>query len=189
VDGDVFSKVARPGRAAADAVMRALDGGVFDPFCAALCLDKLIAAAEGVPSLPGVLREVRTPDALPLFAGVLRENTGQRIASAVANAKGGILDLILKSEAQKCVHRGVRDEREMLTRFCATLLDRAIISGRNGLREKHGCERVPDVHTLLRPVAAAAAEVLLRRPDAKRLGLARRHARITPETDLLGGFA
>jgi hypothetical protein len=106
VDGDVFSKVARPGRAAADAVMRALDGGMFDPFCAALCLDKLIAAAEGVPSLPGVLREVRTPDALPLFAGVLRENTGQRIASAVANAKGVVAPFFFHTKGALCREAG-----------------------------------------------------------------------------------
>jgi hypothetical protein len=187
VDGDVFGRATRAGRNAADAASRALNGDAWDPFCANRCLDILIAAAGGVASLPSVLRELRNLNASPLLSRVLGEDASHRIAAAVADAKGGILDLILKSVVQRCVLRGVHNEREILTRFAAELLDRTIVTGRGGLLEHHGSERLPEIHALHLPVAADAAEVLQRRPDAKRLGLARRHACITPETDLLGG--
>ncbi|WP_437489060.1 hypothetical protein WME75_09985 [Sorangium sp. So ce1014] len=188
MDGDVFGRVSKIGRDAGEAALRALDGCGWDPYPAERCLDILVAAADGVPSLPLVLREVRNISASPLFARMLGEHSSQRIVAAVADVKGGVLDLILKNEIQKCVLRGVFDERVILTRFCEQLLDRAIISGRDGFREQHGSERVREVQKLLRPIAASAAEVMQSRPDAKRLGLARRHPRITPETDLLGGF-
>jgi hypothetical protein len=71
-----------------DAVSQVLDGGVWDPYCAKRYLDRLIAARDGVPALPGVLREFRHVNAFPLFARVLIEDVLQRIATVVDEAKG-----------------------------------------------------------------------------------------------------
>lgn len=187
VDGDVFGKATRIGRMAADAAWRALNGEAWDTFCAKRSLDVLITDAGGVASLPGVLRELRNLNASPLLSRVLGEHACQCIAAVVADKKGGLLDLILKSVAQSCVLCGVYNEREILTRFAAKLLDRTIVTGRGGFLEHHGSEQLPGIRALLLPVAADAAEVLQSRPDTKRLGLSRRDACITPETDLLGG--
>ncbi|WP_437876374.1 hypothetical protein [Sorangium sp. So ce513] len=188
MDGDIFSKVTRPGRAAGEAVLRALQGGAWDPFHAEQCVDILIETAGGVPSLASVLDEVRSLNKSPLFARLLADEASDRVDSTVTKLNGSVLDLILKAVTQKCILRGVLDEREILTRFVVEVLDHAIISCRGGVLDQHGDGQIAGVRALLRSVAVDAAAELLRRPDAKRLGLSHRHARITAETNLLEGF-
>ncbi len=126
MDGDVFSKVRRLGRNAAAAIILALDGGEWDPFCAERCLERLLNSTHGLPSLAGVLRELRELNALPLLAATRREECVRRIGEIVAVANGSLLDLQLRDISQSCVLRGVSDERAVLTRFCEAVLHKLI---------------------------------------------------------------
>lgn len=186
MDGDVFGAVTRLGRDAADAVARALEGGIWDPFSAARCLDVLHAEAGGIPSLPGVLRELEALRTAPLLAHVHRDAAVERIGEVVRQAKGSTLDLILRSVAERSVLSGEYEPIRVLGRYCEVLLDSAIISPRGGFLETSGHSRKDEARALLSPVASAAAEKLATRPDARRLGLARPHADLRPDSDLLG---
>jgi hypothetical protein len=75
VDGDIFGAVTRLGRDAAEGVARATRGEAWDPFLAARCLDVLLMSADGVPSLPSVLRELEALRASPLLARTLVESS------------------------------------------------------------------------------------------------------------------
>lgn len=187
MDGDIFGAVTRLGRAAAEALLRVLDGGPRDPFLPARCLDVLIGAANGVPSLPGVLRELNALRDNPLFARSLGESALERISDEVRAAKGTVLDLMLRSEAERCVLRGNYDPHHLVRGFCTEVLDRAIVSGRGGLLEQVGPARCREARSLLADVASEAAAILVARPDAQHLGLARRYAHIEADTNLLGG--
>jgi hypothetical protein len=186
VDGDVFWKVKRIGRDAAATIIAALNGEPWNPFCAERCMDRLLSVAPGLPSLRPVLDELSALNAAPLLAQALAEHCATRIAEAVASAKGTELDLRLKRIAQACVLGGVFDEREIVTRFCVSILQTAVIYGRGGVLEQVGHLGAAEGGAMLQPIAVAAAETLLQRPDAQRLGLATRHARLTPESNLLG---
>jgi hypothetical protein len=186
VDGDIFGAVTRLGRDAAEGISLAFEGAYWDPFLAARCLDVLHAEAGGVPSLAGVIQELEALCSTPLLAHTLREAAIERIDAVVRHANGTILDLILRSVAERSILRGEYDPVRVLGRYCETLLDRAIISSRGGLLEQAGRARRDEARSRLAPVAATAAEALLARPDSKRLGLAKEHARLQSDTDLLG---
>lgn len=186
MDGDVFGAVSRVGRNAADALVRAVDGGNWDPFPASRCLDILIKKTNGVSSLPAVLQVLADLKAAPLFAS-LRDLAADRIDKAVSQSQHTtILDLQLRAVAQSFVLQGRYDAAEIVTQFCRQLLDRAIITSRGGFIELVGARRIGAAAAYLGPIAEQAAEVLLARPDAKLLHLARRHAQIGADTDLLG---
>jgi hypothetical protein len=187
VDGDIFGAVTRLGRDAADAITSALRGGVWDPFLPARCLDVLHAAAGGIPSLPGVLRELEDLRSAPLLAHTQREAAIERINNIVRQATGATtLDLMLRSAVERSVLIGEYASLRVLERFCQTLLDSAVIYPRGGYLETAGHGRKEEARLLLAPIAAAAAEILAERPDAKLLRLARPHANLQPDTDLLG---
>lgn len=189
MDGDIFGAVTRLGRDAAEGVARAVHGDAWDPFLAARCLEVLVAKAEGIPSLPAVMDVLREINATPLLAATQVESSVERIGEAVREARGTELDLMLRSAAQRCLLRGEYQPQAVLQRFCSELLDRSIISGRGGFLElaNDGQARRDEAMAILGPVAAQAARVLEARPDARRLGLSRQHARLSPESDLLGG--
>jgi hypothetical protein len=189
VDGDIFGAVTRLGRDAAAGVARAVRGNTWDPFLAARCLDVLIAKADGIPSLRAVMDVVRAVNATPLLAPALAESSAERIGDVVREAKGTVLDLMLCSTAQRSLLRGESEPGVVLNRFCAELLDRSIVSGRGGFLElaSDGQARRDEAMAILGPLAAQAAQVLEARPDAKRLGLSRQYARLSPDSDLLGG--
>lgn len=187
MDGDIFGAVSRLGRDAADGLGRAVAGEPWDPFLAARCLDVLLTKASGLPSLPGVLRQLDLLRAAPLFASALADSAVDAIAREVRTANGTVLDLILRAEAHRNIVRGEYGHLPLLQAFCLALLDRAIISGRGGLLEQVGHAGRRKALSVLAPVAREGAQVLIARPDAKRLRLARRHAQLDPDTDLLGG--
>ncbi|HEX8795226.1 MAG TPA: hypothetical protein VF765_29965 [Polyangiaceae bacterium] len=189
MDGDIFGAVTRLGRDAAEGVARAVHGDAWDPFLATRCIEVLVEKAEGIRSLPAVLEVLRTINATPLLASVLVESSLERVDDAVREANGTELDLILRSSVQRSLLRGEYQPGGILQRFCAELLDRSIISGRGGFLElaNDGQARRDEAMAILAPVAARAAQVLEARPDAKRLGLSRQHARLSPKSDLLGG--
>jgi hypothetical protein len=117
------------------------------------------------------------------------ERAVQSVGDAVRSAKGTVLDLLLRSVAERSILRGEHDLRRMLTQFCLELLDRVILSGRAGFLELElgGHARLNEALSILAPVAAQAAACLEARPDAKRLRLTRQHAQLEADTDLLGG--
>ena len=187
MDGDVFGKVWRIGRATADAIMLALDGGPWDPFCSAKCADLIFAKAGGVPSLAGVLRTVETVTEAPLLARSMAEGACGEINALVRGADCGVLDLMLGAAAQRSLLRGEHDGREIVSSFVRDVLDRAVLFGQGGAIEHHDRSSLQAAREYLAPVAADAASVLLSRPHAQRLGLARRLPRVTARTNLLGG--
>jgi hypothetical protein len=187
VDGDVFGRVAKLGRAAARAVWLALDGGTWDAFLPSKCLDELFCATRGLPSLPVVVAEPTGLQDAPLLSRVGMEPAIERIRRATVGQDGSVLDLILGSVTERSILRGDYGTRGVLDRFFEELLGRAVLTGRGGFLEQHGSARLDQARTLLAPVAAAAAAVLNGRHGAKRLQLARPHANIGPDSDLLGG--
>lgn len=186
VDGDVFGRVTKLGRAAAEGVARAINGAPWDRFHASRCIDRLLGAANGIPSLVTVIAELEVLRGSPLLARLEREGALQRIRQATLAEGCTELDLILRSTVERCILRDEFVLRPILQRFCEQLLDRAVLVGLAGFMEEHGPSRLHEARAVLAPVAAAAAAVLEARPTAKRLGLARAHADVTAETDLLG---
>jgi hypothetical protein len=187
VDGDVFGKVTKLGRAAADAVARAIGGESWDAFHASRCIDTLLIAADGIPSLVAIVAELAGLRGSPLLARFETEGALRRIREATLASGCTELDLILRSNVERSVLRGELALRTILERFFSQLLDRAILTGRGGFMENHGASQLAQARAVLAPVACGAAEALEARPTAKRLGLARPHADVTAETDLLGG--
>jgi hypothetical protein len=166
VDGDVFGKVGRLGRHAADALHRALDGERWEPFHASKCLDAAIARACGVPLLTVVRAELQGLRAVPLLARASVEGVLRRIREAAIGPNCGVLDLVLRSVTERALLRGEYETRTVL--------------------ERHGSAQLQAARGLLAPIAAAGADVLESRPHLKRLDLARAF-KVTTQTDLLGG--
>ncbi len=186
MDGDVFGKVTKLGRAACDAVARAVAGQAWDAFHASKCIDALLAAAGGIPSLAVVDAELAALRDLPLLARLGTEDALQRIRESGFGPDCTELDMILRSVVERAVRRGEFGVRVVLKRFCGELLDRAVLTGRGGFMEQYGHAQLDEARAVLAPVAQAAAERLEVRPTAKRLSLARPHANLTPTSDLLG---
>ena len=187
VDCDVFGKASRLGRAAADALVIALDGGSWDSFHAAKAIDVVVAAAGGIPSLPLVLSELDRLERNPLLAKAMRPDVLDRIDDGCRSA-GGVLDSMLMRAAQAAVLRGDHDAHAVLSQLFRDVLDRAIVTPRGGLIDQVGPARSRRANRMLAPLASKAAGRLLARPDAKRLSLARAHnPSLVPESNLLGG--
>jgi hypothetical protein len=188
VDGDVFSRVSKQGRAAADAVSRAIRGEPWEPFHAHRCIERLINGAKGIPSLRVVASELAALRDSPLLVPVVVEGALGRIRNATLTLAGCTeLDLILGKNVERCVLRGEYRLRPILERFCGQLLERAVLTGRNGFMERNGIGLLTKAHAVLASVASGAAAALDARPSAQRLRLSRRYADVTPTTNLLGG--
>lgn len=187
MDGDIFGTVTKLGRGAADAVFRALAGNKWDPFLASRTLDVLLNAAGGIPSLPVVAVELAALRGSPLLARLETEGSPRQIREASLGPGCTELDLILRPVVERAILAGEYGFPKVLERFCAALLERAILCGRGGFLEEHGTALLQKARDVLAPVAAAAAAILYARPDAKRLGLARPRADLKPDTDLRGG--
>jgi hypothetical protein len=187
VDGDVFSRVSKQGRAAADAVLRTIRGEPWDPFHATRCIERLINGAKGIPSLRVVAAELAGLRQAPLLAPVAVDDALARIRSATLAEPGCTeLDLVLRSNVERSVLRGDHQLRPILESFCGQLLERAVLTGRNGFMERNGLGLLARAHAVLAPVATAAAAALDARPSARRLRLSQRYANVTPTTNLLG---
>lgn len=189
MDGDIFGAVSRLGRDAAEEVARALRGASLDPFLPARCLDVLISAAGGLPSLPAVLAVFRSLVEAPLLARTMIDSAIEAVGLAVRDANGSVLDLIVRSVAERRLLAGDFDPRRVADGICLEMLDRAIITARGGLVELEGGgpECRDAARGLLSAVASEAGGRLEARPDAKRLGLSTKYANLDSETDLVGG--
>jgi hypothetical protein len=128
-------------------------------------------------------------EAAPLLAPVLSEAAIDRIGDLARAARGTVLDVMLQLAAAKCLIKGEFNPLKVLERFCAVVLERAIIYGRGGFLELQdgGCERLGEARAILAGVAGPAAVVLRARSGAKHLRLTRHHAKITSESNLLEG--
>jgi len=188
VDGDIFGHVSKLGRDAAEGVARAVHGEPWDDFLAARCLEVLISKADGIKALLAVVDILRGLQSAPLLAPTMIERAVESVGDAVRTARGTILDLMLRSVAQRCILQGEHEPRRVLSQLCVELLDRAILSGQGGFLELElgGRARRNQALSILARVAAQAAACLEARPDAKRLGLTRQHAQLEADTDLLG---
>lgn len=189
MDGDIFGHVSKLGRDAAEGLARAVHGEAWDSFLAERALEVVIAKADGIKALPAVVDIFRGLQAAPLLAPTMTERALESVGDAVRGAKGTVLNLLLRSVAERSILRGEHEPRKMLTQWCLEVLDWAILSGRAGFLELEsgGRARLNEAVILLAPVAAQAAARLEARPDAKRLGLTRQHALLEPDTNLLGG--
>jgi hypothetical protein len=186
VDGDVFGKVSKLGRAAADAVARALAGEPWDPFHASRCMDALLTTARGIPTLIVVERELNALQSSPLLASLGIQDALDRVRAATLVEGCTELDILLRGAVESSVKRRDFEFRSVVERFCALMLDRCILTGRGGFMEQRGHAQLGEARALLAPTGSATAATLCARPDARRLGLARSHAKLGPQSDLLG---
>ena len=184
MDGDFFSKISRLGRDTAEAALSALAGGDWDPFLSEKLIDQIVAANDGIPSLPRVIADLRGLSELPQLAATQSKSVAQRINS-YAHEYGGVLDLMLADVARRRIAIGDYDEVSVLRRFAEHVLDRSVIFARGGPVDFSTDAQLIGVRRLLAPTATAAAETLARRPVAKLLGLSRRRRRLTNDSNLL----
>jgi hypothetical protein len=183
----VFGRVTKLGRAAADALARAIEGGRWDSFYAERCVDEMVVAAQGIPSLRPIASELAVLHASPLIAPFERDRALEATRDASRGPESTELDLILCRNAERFILRNEFELRPILEDAIRQMLERAVLAGRSGFMQMYGTSHVQEARTLLAPIVARAAAALERRPTAKRLGLARVHAKVTAETDLLGG--
>ena len=182
MDGDEFSKATRLARAAAAAVLDTVGGAVFDPFHIARFYEHIVQEAQGIKSLPAILRILDDLRLMPLLIPVRTEEACQRIADAAHGPACGMLDLVLERVAQRALLRGETDKTAMVEKFAQALTDRFVIAGRGGLIDMNGINYVQIAKSLMAPMARDAAQALVRKPNAIHLGLSRQF-RLTPESN------
>jgi hypothetical protein len=186
MDGDDFSRATRLGRAAADAIMNAATTGApFDGFATAQLIARFVESSGGVPSLPAILSVLGDLASQPLLVSTRTDEALAQINNAAHGTECGMLDLQLGLVVQSAILRGQVDPRPILERFIQALIERNVIIGRSGLAETYGLQYAESARDLTAPIVRAAADELLRRPDAKRLLLARSF-RIDEDSNLLG---
>jgi len=185
MDGDEFSKAPRLARAAAAAVLATVGGAVFDPFHIARLYEHIVQEAQGIKSLPVILKVFDDLRSMPLLIPVRTEEACERIADAGHGPECGMLDLILVGVAQSALLQGETDKAAMVEKFTQALADRFVIAGRGGLIDMDGISYVQIAKSLMAPMARDAAQALVRKPNAINLVLSRQF-RLTPESNLLG---
>jgi hypothetical protein len=187
VDGDDFSRVTRLGRVAADAIWATVTNDApFDGFATGQLVDRFIEQAEGIPSLPGTLAILADLASEPLFLQTRSDEALARLNAAAQGPECTMLDLQLGHVVESAVIRSVIDPQTVLERFVQDFIERNVIMARGGFVETYGLEHAERARDVVAPIARAAAEELLRRPDAKRLGLSREFLqRLTETSNLL----
>jgi hypothetical protein len=186
VDGDDFSTATRLGRNAVEAIRSAaITGAPFDGFTTAQLIARFVELSGGIPSLPAVLSVLGDLASQPLLMSTRTDEALAQINNAAHGSECGMLDLQLGLVVQSAILRGQIDPRPILERFIHALIERNVIMGRSGLAETYGLQCAELARDLTAPIVRAAADELLRRPDAKRLLLARAF-RIDEDSNLLG---
>jgi len=85
MDGDDFSRATRPGRMAAEAIWETVaNDAPFDGFATGELIDRFIAHAGGIPSLPGILAILADLASQPLSLPLCRPSL-----SALSNPAPG----------------------------------------------------------------------------------------------------
>jgi len=190
MDGDDFSRATRLGRAAVDAMWASISNGdPFDGFATGQLIDRFVGHAEGIPSLPNILSILADLAATPLLVQTRTDEAIERVNDATGVADGTMLDLQLREVVTSSLLRGEIDPRPIVERFFEAFIERNVIMARNGFVESHGLQHAQAARDLAAPLVRAAADELLRRPDAKRLGLTREFFERLNETSNLIGAA
>jgi hypothetical protein len=123
----------------------------------------------------------------PLFVQARTDEALTRITEAVHGSESTTLDLQLGQVVESAVLRNQIDPQPILERFLQGFIERNTIMARGGLVEKYGRQYARAARGLTAPIARAAAEELLRRPDAKRPGISREFLqRLSENSNLLG---
>jgi hypothetical protein len=188
MDGDDFSRATRLGRTAVAAIWDSISNGApFDGFATGQLIDRFVGHADGIPSLQPILTVLEGLAAEPLFIQAGIADAIDRVDDAAAVADATMLDLQLRDVVTSSLLRNEIDPRPILERFFAEFIERNVIMARNGLVESHGLQHAQAARDLIAPLVRAAAAELLRRPDAKRLGLTREFfERLNENSNLLG---
>jgi hypothetical protein len=188
MDGDDFSRATRLGRTAVAAIWDSISNDVpFDGFATGQLIDRFVGHAEGIPSLPGILSILADLAAEPLFVQARTDEAIDRVNEVADGGDCTMLDLQLRDVVMSALVRNEIAPLPILVRFFERFIERNIIMARNGFVETHGLRHAQAARDLTAPVARAAAEELLRRPDAKRLGLTREFfERLNETSNLLG---
>lgn len=190
MDGDDFSRATRLGRTAVDAMWASISTGAqFDGFATGQLIDRFVGYADGIPSLPNVLSILADLAATPLLVQARTDEAIERINDATGVAECTMLDLQLRDVVTSSLLRNEIDPQPILERFIEQFIERNVIMARNGFVESHGLEHAQAARDLTAPLVRAAAEELIRRPDAKRLGLTREFFQRLNETSNLLGAA
>lgn len=186
MDGDDFSRATRLGRTVAEGVISvAADDAPFDGFATAQLIDHFVEASGGVACLPRVLAILADLGSQPLLLATRVDEALERVNEAAHGPECGMLDLQFGLVAQSAILRGQTDPAAIVERFIRALIERHVIMGRGGLVDIDGLRHAERARELTGPVARAAVAELIRRPDAKRLGLSRAF-RISESSNLLG---
>lgn len=188
MDGDDFSRVTRLGRTAVDAMWTSITTGApFDGFATGQLIDRFVGHAEGIASLPNVLAVLEDLAATPLLVQTRTDEAIERVHDAAGVGDGTMLDLQLRDVVTSALLRNEIGPQRILERFFEQFIERNVIMARNGFVETHGLEQAQAARDLTAPLVRAAAEELIRRPDAKRLGLTREFfERLNETSNLLG---
>ena len=175
MDGDDFSRATRLGRAVAEAVVHASEGGEFNPITTALLIDQLVESSAGISSLPAILSLLEDLRATPLLISTRVEESCARVDQAAHGSESGMLDLHFGLVAQSAILRGETDPTKIVESFFRALIERYVIMGRGGLVEVHGARHIGRARELTESVVVAAAAEMIRRPNARHLRLVSGH--------------
>jgi len=190
MDGDDFSRATRLGRAAVDAMWTSISNSApFDGFATAQLIDRFVGHADGIPSLPPILSILADLAATPLFLQTRTDEAIDRVNDAAGVADGTMLDLQLRDVVTSSLLRNEIEPLPILERFFEQFIERNVIMARNGFVESHGLQHAQAARELTAPLVRAAAEELIQRPGAKRLGLTGESFEPLDETSNLLGVA
>lgn len=188
MDRDVFGRCTQLGRQVGEAVVNALEGGPWSDFLATKMLEDLIQQAGGIPSARAIFGLVERSRLFPYLPGFAGDTVQREVDEILRQSGAGTLDMVLAETAKRLLpYRPTAADiaRESLL---TTLLQHCFES-RGGLLETRGAtwyeSRRPEIRGVLGPVAERSASILVERPGARVLGLARSE-RLTPDDDLTG---
>jgi hypothetical protein len=188
MDGDDFSRATRLGHIAAESAWEAIvNDAPLDGFATGQLIDRFVEHAGGIPSLPSILALLADLASKPLFVQARADEALARITEAVHGSECSTLDLQLGQVVESAVLRNQIDPQPILQRFFQGFIERNIIMSRGGFVETYGLQHARAAQALTAPIARAAADEMLRRPGAKRLGLSREFfQRLSENSNLLG---
>src|SRR5258708_6662976 len=128
MDGDDFSRATRLGRMAADAIWETVaNNAPFDGFATGQLIDRFIAHAGGIPSLPGILAILADLASQPLFVQARAEGALAQINEAVHGPECTTLDLQLGHVVASAVLRNEIAPQPILERYVHGFIERNVI--------------------------------------------------------------